>query len=1272
MRKSLHVVISCLFVICCAHTVLGQERNSIVPVTPEAAALAKMVNYPVNLNTGVPGINIPFYTIKIGGMELPITFEYNASGFKINERSTRVGLGWSLSTDLQITRSVNGLDDFKGSTGYLANTLNGTYTPGTASYPLFYTPSPFPNANAYDMAAGLVDGLPDKFNYRLLNKSGSFFFQKTGGISYTIVTAPYENIKITFDNNQFVVVDTDGTTYYFGTTGGGDVDAMNAGGKEVSTTGGTGAITTWKCLKIVNNVGSDEINFSYSPKGSERYVSYGDYIEYYSNDDPCTLDAYLTSNEYPLDGFTSYDQVEGYVPFHRLSSPKYWEYFANGAQEKLHVPYVDPNDNTVYDKVYTRSVSSSGNGSVTIVRGIALTEITFRGGKVVFSGTDKLSSIRVFDQSNNERKSVYLTSTYTTPSNLTLAQSYNGPNFLGTLYLDGLEMKGGGISFEKYGLLYNSKFCFGDHLKGQDAWGYVNGNTIDMSVTTSATSIPRTKIIQPRYYFDINPFAPCNNYTENVSVYIGEDQFTEVSSDELMQRGILQRIIYPTGGFADFDFEANQYNEIYSRPDWSMGLPQLCGGLRIRSISYYDANTVKPKSQSYYRYGDYEEGTGVMMNKPRVVLGEGKFHFDAVSDVQTIAYLKVLNSSLGIPCSDRTCLAMEAIETKTTYRPASARNYSYANGSPIYYTKVTEYKQDMGKQSGKTVYEYYPPETFHDFPEVPLIDKERVSETPFSYIKTSWMEGAQKSVSTYKFSTAGKFELLNKRSFEYIRYLRTGQVQAVYSYFRTLYQLVENGYIGQSRDLYDNTQMFASSLPNPDGEYRSGEYGIPIGKLLLSKETEESFDGPSSQLTTIKNYYYDNNTYPQLSRVVTSNSKQQAITKSIKYAYDFNGVYDQMEALNMISQPVEEVEFNNTLGVELSRKKTNYAAITAGFGFYAPETEQGSINGQPLETDLTINKYDQYGNILQMTGRDGIPVSYLWGYQARYPVAELKGVLYSTIPSIYLSNSQINSPSSDNSLRTVLANLRSAFIGNKLISTYTYKPLAGITSQTTPNSLTTYYDYDLYDRLITVKDNNEQLVKAQAYQSNGPSTQDLTFPLFASYPVMRTHYNVCDNGPLMYNYIVPGGKYVDASKISVDFQAQSDVEAGTGAEVPPCPSGQTDLVPITLFSLYVPEFGVPGRMEIDFLQEGSIVASQSFIFNSVYLTSTPFLYKTFYLPVGTYQVSFRPWADTRYAGAFLDYFLYELNVAPIGGLQTGSTITLEPGKQYQIDVSNIN
>ncbi|WP_256012529.1 hypothetical protein [Desertivirga xinjiangensis] len=91
--------------------ILNGQTKSILPVSPEAAALAKMVEYPVDLNTGIPNIQVPIYDINIGGMSLPVKLTYHSGGFKINEQATRAGLGWSLSSDLQISRTINGIDD---------------------------------------------------------------------------------------------------------------------------------------------------------------------------------------------------------------------------------------------------------------------------------------------------------------------------------------------------------------------------------------------------------------------------------------------------------------------------------------------------------------------------------------------------------------------------------------------------------------------------------------------------------------------------------------------------------------------------------------------------------------------------------------------------------------------------------------------------------------------------------------------------------------------------------------------------------------------------------------------------------------------------------------------------------------------------------------------------------------------------------------------------------------------------------------------------------
>src|SRR5687767_13240499 len=78
--------------------------ESIIPPAPNAAELGKYGTYPVGTLTGIPEISIPLYEIQSGNLKLPISISYHASGVQVNQKSTDLGLGWSLNAGGTISR----------------------------------------------------------------------------------------------------------------------------------------------------------------------------------------------------------------------------------------------------------------------------------------------------------------------------------------------------------------------------------------------------------------------------------------------------------------------------------------------------------------------------------------------------------------------------------------------------------------------------------------------------------------------------------------------------------------------------------------------------------------------------------------------------------------------------------------------------------------------------------------------------------------------------------------------------------------------------------------------------------------------------------------------------------------------------------------------------------------------------------------------------------------------------------------------------------------
>ncbi|HEX8014408.1 MAG TPA: hypothetical protein VF465_04180, partial [Flavobacterium sp.] len=209
------------FFIFCNFNFFGQNLNNITPPSPNAASLGQYADVPVSNYTGIPSISIPLYTIKSGEIELPITLNYHASGIKVAQEASWVGLGWSLDAGGVITRQIRGGDDFKAS-GYIQT--RNLLPPNSENLP------PWTSDNSqnilikeyYDLVRlGEIDAEPDLFYYNFLGYSGKLMFEKQipSGGTYKATSLEQNNLVFYYDflNYVWIVTDDKGWVYRFGT-----------------------------------------------------------------------------------------------------------------------------------------------------------------------------------------------------------------------------------------------------------------------------------------------------------------------------------------------------------------------------------------------------------------------------------------------------------------------------------------------------------------------------------------------------------------------------------------------------------------------------------------------------------------------------------------------------------------------------------------------------------------------------------------------------------------------------------------------------------------------------------------------------------------------------------------------------------------------------------------------------------------------------------------------------------------------------------------------
>ena len=335
--------------------------------SPEAARMRRYTDHPVALNTGVLSVNIPLYTMSVGGYSLPIALSYHAAGIKADDEHCETGLGWSLLGGGCISRSVIGVPDEQAkSEAYNDDNINTSL---------------LVKALHYD-----ADTWYDRYSYSFAGYSGSFIIQGN-----SIQQLPQTDLDIDFCDSRdegvrnFFITTPDGDRYYFTER---EHTRYNYVPLTYHTFGPNGqsyeAVTAWHLSRIITANNTDTISYKYSREPFSRY-DFQKSADYRSFSQPPrgTVTEYVGNSSYELSPYVHNEYPDKRI-LAAISSRTCRIEFSNAKYSS-----------TNYHTINGMSVLSPDSETV---RKVSFTYTSTNDGRVLLSGISVKDGDRLIDK----------------------------------------------------------------------------------------------------------------------------------------------------------------------------------------------------------------------------------------------------------------------------------------------------------------------------------------------------------------------------------------------------------------------------------------------------------------------------------------------------------------------------------------------------------------------------------------------------------------------------------------------------------------------------------------------------------------------------------------------------------------------------------------------------------------------------------------------------------------------------------------------------------
>lgn len=1101
--------------------------------SPNVASIEKYGETTVSLYTGKPVINIPLYQVKDGNINFQISAGYNSAGFQPDARPGWVGSGWSILGGGVISRKVNDMPDefvsISAITGSGIDLEQGYYyKKSLLNISNWNTVNGIKDISAgYGSADYIYDTEPDEFTFNVNGIHGKFFLDHLGKwrvqsdeyikVEFTGTFAdvaivptdgsvwsssgmnPYNKYPKTFEG--FTIITGDGTKYYFG---------YNSSAVEYSSSffdqyTDIFIANAWHLTKI-ENVSGREVNFTYERDGfiSQMYLRVGQVAEKVSGPGFLNTGCATTSLINPLDGFYHGMLISPvYLKTIETSSEKIEFITSVSSEMKYRQAIFDAKEDYWSDN---RPFFPSG---IEVYRDKFLPYLQRLPGQpdtypecLNNLKWKKLNSIRVLSRQD-------LLADPVVSFQFNYINSANQRLTLGSIQEKGRD----NVAKPPYVFSYQNLDNLPQYLYNRnDHWGFYN-NT-DAMLT------------------DFTTYAALRE--PNISV---------------AQYGIMNKITYPTGGSTLFEYEQHYYrkavNDLRSDPLINYLDNKMAGGLRIRSIKNLDYDNTILTDKTYYYINGYNKvdpitsfpSSGVLTGQPKYYWED--FEYARSSNAPSLRISKTVFSSTSLVpggTSDGGAHIgySEVVEMNKDGGYTIHKFTNFDNGYPdesslaALHVSVSSYMPyiDNSRLRGKLKSQTHFNSTGTKVQEVV---NEYTLSTAFSNVRSIRVSS--------NYVCPGAFQILDKGSSYEFRtnpLLLTSSKERIYNAGATAYAEVIKTF---TYDDYLNVKTIKTTAS--DGTINEIQRFYPYDFLTITSPVTTSPFLLGMKVLNLKNItaavveekilVQDSETDPQMQigGTLTQYNNLVPLVEEI-YAYETAVPVSPVVPATVTNtagvltftydghyKKQNKIEKYDDVGNVLEYKKINHESVSFIWDHYKRLSIAEVINASEQNIAYTSFEADNKGG-WDFTGLNGVAGESFTG-KKYYELAVGKNITSKLVdPALnyivsYWSKAgvyTVSGSASHKTGRTIdgwtyfehVVNLPATAVVisgegeidelrmypvNAHMITRTYDPLIGITSECDPNNKVTYYEYDNFNRLIVVRNEDKNINSKYCYNYAG-------------------------------------------------------------------------------------------------------------------------------------------------------------------------------------------